>query len=387
MKLLDEKGLTTVWAAIKNTFLAKSDASSYAKKSEAATHTSAGVMTPSDKIKLDGIAENANNYSLPLAATSTRGGIQLGYSQNGRNYPVQLSGEKAYVNVPWTDTNTTYDLSSYSQKDETVKNISNSILGTSTSGYKQILEIDYANGTTKNVEIPNASGGLNGFMSASDKNKLDNIAAGANNYTLPVAAKNTLGGIKSTAQEYSGNFGWPIYIIQDGRAFTYIPGLYVNDSNGSIKDIKVNNLNKQTSAIYNSEGIIRQTSKGYTTIGLPAKDGTLALTSDISSIIFDHATDGSTYNIGYDSMHQVDLLEETGRYNVSDWFNYGEKGSVLDIYCLITVSDARIFINEVDLLLNGNIYNLISVTNKHIRLINCENYILVAEYNTNETAG
>ena len=35
MKLLDEKGLTTVWAAIKNTFTSKSDADGkYAKKSE-----------------------------------------------------------------------------------------------------------------------------------------------------------------------------------------------------------------------------------------------------------------------------------------------------------------------------------------------------------------
>jgi hypothetical protein len=29
--------------------------------------------------------------------------VQLGYTQTGRNYPVQLDGEKAYVNVPWTD--------------------------------------------------------------------------------------------------------------------------------------------------------------------------------------------------------------------------------------------------------------------------------------------
>ena len=43
-------------------------------------------------------------YSLPLAASGTRGGIQLGYTQSGKNYPVQLSGEKAYVNVPWENT-------------------------------------------------------------------------------------------------------------------------------------------------------------------------------------------------------------------------------------------------------------------------------------------
>lgn len=78
-------------------------------------NNTAGLMTPADLNKLNGIAPNANNYSLPLAANGTLGGIQLGYEANGRNYPVQLSGEKAYVNVPWTDTNTTYDLSPYAK--------------------------------------------------------------------------------------------------------------------------------------------------------------------------------------------------------------------------------------------------------------------------------
>ena len=82
---------------------------------EDATTNMAGFMSVVDKNKLDGIAPNANNYSLPLAANGTRGGIQVGYAANGRNYPVQLSGEKAYVNVPWTDTNTTYDLSPYAK--------------------------------------------------------------------------------------------------------------------------------------------------------------------------------------------------------------------------------------------------------------------------------
>ncbi len=70
-----------------------------------------GLMNISDKRKLDGIAENANNYSLPTASSTTKGGITLGYSQSGKNYPVMLdSNGKAYVNVPWIDTNTTYSL-------------------------------------------------------------------------------------------------------------------------------------------------------------------------------------------------------------------------------------------------------------------------------------
>lgn len=46
--------------------------------------------------------------SIPAATSSTYGGIQIGYTASGRNYAVQLSNGKAYVYVPWTDTNTTY---------------------------------------------------------------------------------------------------------------------------------------------------------------------------------------------------------------------------------------------------------------------------------------
>lgn len=46
--------------------------------------------------------------SIPAATSSSYGGIQIGYTTSGKNYAVQLSNGKAYVNVPWTDTNTTY---------------------------------------------------------------------------------------------------------------------------------------------------------------------------------------------------------------------------------------------------------------------------------------
>jgi hypothetical protein len=80
-----------------------------------ASSSTTGAMSNTDKVKLDGIEARANNYFLPLATANTRGGIKVGYVANGRNYPVQMDGEKAYVNVPWTDTNTTYDLSPYAK--------------------------------------------------------------------------------------------------------------------------------------------------------------------------------------------------------------------------------------------------------------------------------
>lgn len=47
--------------------------------------------------------------SIPVASTTEVGGVKLGYSPNGKNYPLKTDSQgKAYVNVPWTDANTTY---------------------------------------------------------------------------------------------------------------------------------------------------------------------------------------------------------------------------------------------------------------------------------------
>ena len=44
------------------------------------------------------------------ASNDALGGIKTGYIQNAKNYPVSLDNNgKAFVNVPWTDNNTTYN--------------------------------------------------------------------------------------------------------------------------------------------------------------------------------------------------------------------------------------------------------------------------------------
>lgn len=41
--------------------------------------------------------------SIPQATSSKFGGIKIGYSESGKNYPVKLNSDgQAYVNVPWT---------------------------------------------------------------------------------------------------------------------------------------------------------------------------------------------------------------------------------------------------------------------------------------------
>ena len=60
-------------------------------------------FTQEEREKLEGIEENANNYELPIATYSQLGGVQIGYSENGRNFAVKLDNGKAYVTVPEDD--------------------------------------------------------------------------------------------------------------------------------------------------------------------------------------------------------------------------------------------------------------------------------------------
>lgn len=71
--------------------------------------------------------------SIPAATSSTYGGIQIGYTTSGRNYAVQLSNGKAYVNVPWTDTNTNYYPTSFTWKNGTTSGPTGSLTGSGMS--------------------------------------------------------------------------------------------------------------------------------------------------------------------------------------------------------------------------------------------------------------
>lgn len=87
----------------------------------AATTSTAGSMSAADKTKLDGIAASANNYSLPTATSTIKGGIEI-FSDTvqsvaantvttiaSRTYGIQLnSNGQAVVNVPWEGSSATY---------------------------------------------------------------------------------------------------------------------------------------------------------------------------------------------------------------------------------------------------------------------------------------
>lgn len=164
---------------------------------EKATEHVAGVMSSADRNKLNGIANNANNYSLPTASSTIKGGITLGYSQNGKNYPVALdSNGKAYVNVPWIDTNTTYGLATsktdglmkasdkakidsidttYTKKSENIQNVN---VNPDISGDQNGVELEFTNVDEDPIfyaYIPEVTTISCGVMNEYDKLKLDEI--------------------------------------------------------------------------------------------------------------------------------------------------------------------------------------------------------------------
>lgn len=53
---------------------------------------------------------NVTKSDIDKASDDTLGGIKTGYIQNAKNYPVSVDSDgKAFVNVPWSDSNTTYN--------------------------------------------------------------------------------------------------------------------------------------------------------------------------------------------------------------------------------------------------------------------------------------
>ena len=79
---LDDNGLRYLWTKIKNMFIAK----------ESGKGLSSNDYTTTEKNKLAGIANNANNYSLPTASASTLGGIKVGSGLSISNGILSASG-------------------------------------------------------------------------------------------------------------------------------------------------------------------------------------------------------------------------------------------------------------------------------------------------------
>nr|DAO46795.1 MAG TPA: Dec protein, OB-Fold, Decoration, VIRAL PROTEIN [Caudoviricetes sp.] len=148
----------------------------------------------------DGTWVVPTNTTYAKANTTTLGLVMIGYSENGKNYPVELdSSGKMYVNVPWTDTNTTYGVVGANGSTGLVKNGSTV---TSASGYTAcpiVGGIPYykdTNTTYANMEAATASAaGAAGLVPAPAAGKQTSFLRGDGTWVVPT---NTTYGLAST---------------------------------------------------------------------------------------------------------------------------------------------------------------------------------------------
>ena len=158
-----------------------------------ATTSKDGLMSSEDKTKLDGIASGANKYTHPSYTAKSSGLYKVTVDAQGHvsaTSPVTKSDITA-LGIPGQDTNTTYTLGSFGIS-ATAAEINKLDGLTATTA-----ELNYVDGVTSNIQTQlngksptthshsAATTKANGFMSSSDKTKLDGIASGANKYTHP----------------------------------------------------------------------------------------------------------------------------------------------------------------------------------------------------------
>lgn len=148
----------------------------------------------------DGTWQTPPNTTYAKANTTTLGLVMIGYTENGKNYPVELdSSGKMYVNVPWTDTNTTYGVVGANGSTGLVKNGSTV---TSASGYTAcpiVGGIPYykdTNTTYANMKAATASAaGAAGLVPAPAAGKQTSFLRGDGTWVVPT---NTTYGLAST---------------------------------------------------------------------------------------------------------------------------------------------------------------------------------------------
>lgn len=244
MQFLDRTGVGTLWSICKEKFALTGH-----------THNYAGSGSPGG---------SANSAIGVVDYNNTDKTIQIGYSGAG------ISGDDIKYIAGYT---------SGGGVNAKIKDVSKdalkSWLGLGSLAYNSSINWSQISG------VPTATTTQSGIMSAADKAKLNGIASGANNYSLPVSSNTTLGGIKVSMPAQDTGTRWPITLDNNGVAYTSINGLNKNNLDGSVENVIAKN-NKYSTTYSSTKIQIRDMSQNKSALlDFPSKSGIFALLSDI----------------------------------------------------------------------------------------------------------
>lgn len=175
--------LTTATAQSGDTVKVTSTGKMYLIKDESKLSSEDGyepyTASSASSVPWSGVTGKPSTFTPPMSSTTVLGGIKVGYTTSGKNYKVQLdSSGNAYVNVPWTDNNTTYNQA-------TADTLGLVKIGYATSGKNYAVALD-GNGKMY-VNVPWTDNNTTYSQATSDNLGLVKIGYSANGKNYPVA--------------------------------------------------------------------------------------------------------------------------------------------------------------------------------------------------------
>lgn len=186
--------LTTATAQSGDTVKVTSTGKMYLIKDESKLNSENGyepyTASQASSVPWSGVTGKPSTFTPPTSSATVLGGIKVGYTTSGKNYKVQLdSSGNAYVNVPWTDNNTTYN--------------------EATADTLGLVKIGYAS-NGKNYAVLLANGKM-----------YVNVPWTDNNTTYSQATSNNLGLVKIG---YSANGkNYPVALDGNGKMYVNVP--------------------------------------------------------------------------------------------------------------------------------------------------------------------
>ena len=192
-----------------------------------ATDDTDGLMSAEDKVKLDGITPGANKYVHPSYTAKGSGLYKITVDGMG-HVSAATAVTKADITalgIPGQDTNTTY--AAFKGATASAAGGTGLVPAPASGQNTRYLRGDGTWQTPPNTTYGVATSEDNGLMSAADKEKLDGIANGANNYTHPSYTSRTSGLYKITV-DASGHVSAVTAVTKADITALGIPGSDTN---------------------------------------------------------------------------------------------------------------------------------------------------------------
>lgn len=217
--------LTTATAQSGDTVKVTSTGKMYLIKDESKLSSEDGyepyTASQASSVPWSGVTGKPSTFAPPTSSATVLGGIKVGYTTSGKNYKVQLdSSGNAYVNVPWTDNNTTYN--------------------EATADTLGLVKIGYAS-NGKNYAVLLANGKM-----------YVNVPWTDNNTTYSQATSDNLGLVKIGYSADGKNY--PVELDSSGKMYVNVPWTDTNTTYDVVGANGSTGLVKNGSTVTNASG-------------------------------------------------------------------------------------------------------------------------------------